>query len=395
MIHHFKVIKEGRDVGEALALLNASPHDGVRPSLVTPPRGQTSEKQAEQPTPVKHKCPDTYHQQRGGAGAFKRSLDGLFDQQPSKVSRPDSTHEVASINPYSGKIKIKVMVESKSTVRQINTRNYSGPVQDCVLTDTSGSIKMTAWNTDVAQLDSLQEGKTYLIQTSSNKIAPVRDSRFNSTNHMFEMTWDKLNTKAVGPLTVDPVRVSYKFTKLHDLQLLPAGTEVDVLCWVSQVLGVVDRRSADGRELRMREVLLTDDSAGGASVSLVLWNAQTDHFNHNGKTIAIRRATLKDYKGTKNLNLGRNSSYEVSPDCPGAEELRDWAEGLTRDPGLGTLHTGSDQNNSGASCPVYTIQDIKDLLAQDNSEKKFTVYGFPIKVFITLRSRFQLTLYLD
>ena len=106
--------------------------------------------------------------------------------------------------------------------------------------------------------------------------------------------------------------------------------------------------------------------------------------SHITKTIAIRRATLKDYKGTKNLNLGRNSSYEVSPDCPGAEELRDWAEGLTRGPGLWTLHTGSDQSNSGASFPVYSIQDIKDLLAQDNSEKKFTVYGFPIKVFITL-----------
>ena len=385
IFYDFKVVREGDSNGDLVTSTSGSDSlagaCGSVPSLlVTPTRPQAREDPVEQPPPVKGRERGVQPVQPR-AGSVKRNLDTLYGGQPaSKVSRQDNshTHEVATINPYSGKFKIKVLVESKAAARQINSRNYNGLVQDCVLTDSSGSIKMTAWSENVPQLDSLQEGKTYVIESSSNKITPVRDSRFNSTNHMFEMTWDKLNTKVTGPLTVGSVKLSYDFTKIQDLHQKPANSVVDVLGLVRRVKGVEEKRTGDGRELKMREVELADDSAGGSSISLVLWNGQAEEFKErdSGEIMALRKGVVKEFKGAKNLSMSKNGSWEISPDCAGAEELRRWSEGLSERPGA----SGGQHTRQGSSDSVSSIQEIKDLLAQDNSEKKFTVYGCPIKV---------------
>ena len=386
LLSHFSVVKEGRDVGRKLLrssngtqeVLASPSHQRAEPSLVTPPRAKASST-VEQQTPVKTGEHNTNLGRKEGA---KRDL-GWGDGSPRlKVARTDSTHEVASINPYRGKIKMKVMVERKSSVRQINTRTCNGRVQDCVLTDASGSIKMTAWDENVAELDKLVQGKTYMIESSGNKSKPVRDSRYNSTKHLFEMTWVK-ETKVEGPITLDPVQVPYKFVKISEVTNLPADTVVDVLAWVRQVQHVENLRGRDGRDLRKREVWLVDDSAGGSRIALTLWNDQAETFTEAEKVIALRRCVVKEFNGRRNLSIGSSSaSYEMSPSCPGAEDLKRWAEGLTAGPGaLGQPQPQPGNNNQpGGTNPVSSIQEIKDALAEDQSEKRFTVYGISLKV---------------
>ena len=374
LLSHFTVAKEGRDVGRNLRSSNGTQQVLASPSLVTPPRARASPA-VEQQTPVKT---GEHNNNLGRKEGVKRDL-GWGAGSPSKVARTDPTHEVASINPYRGKIKMKVRVEKKSSPKQINTNRFNGRVQDCVLTDASGSIKMTAWNDNVTELDKLLQGKTYMIESSGSNIKPVHDSRYNSTNHMFEMTWDKY-TKVEGPITVDPVQVPYKFVKICEVGDLSADTAVDVLAWVRQVQPLENLRSRDGRDLRKREVCLVDDSAGGSSISLTLWEDQADHFTESQKVIALRRSVVKEFNGRRSLSIGRQSSYEMSPSCAGAEDLRRWAEGSSALPG--SLSVNNNQINPGGTNPVSSIQDIKDALAEDQSEKRFTVYGISIKVHI-------------
>jgi len=107
----------------------------------------------------------------------------------------------------------------------------------------------------------------------------------------------------------------------------------------------------------------------------VLWNAQAEESSDigRGEIMALRKGVVKEFRGVKNLSLSKNSSYEMSPNCAEAEELRRWSEGLTERPRCG-------ESSGGPSDPVCSIQEIKDLLAGDSSEKKFTVYGIPIKI---------------
>ena len=67
-------------------------------------------------------------------------------------------------------------------VRNINTRNFSGRVLDCVLTDQSGQIKLTAWERegqkDVSVMqEQLQDGSTYLV--SGAQVKPVGNAKYN------------------------------------------------------------------------------------------------------------------------------------------------------------------------------------------------------------------------
>ena len=123
-----------------------------------------------------------------------------------------------------------------------------------------------------------------------------------------------------------------------------------------------------------------DDSAGGSSISLTLWNAEAESFTEQEQVIALRRCVVKEFNGRRNLALGSSGSYDISPSCPGAEELKRWAEGLTAVSGPLGQPANNNQVNSGGTNPVSSIQEIKDALAEDQSEKRFTVYGISIKV---------------
>ena len=118
----------------------------------------------------------------------------------------------------------------------------------------------------------------------------------------------------------------YKFVKISEVSVLPYNTMVDVLAWVREVQPVEHMRSRDGRDARKREVLLEDNSAGGSSIYLTLWQAQADNFTQCKEVISLRSSFVREFNGVRSLSgIGGQSSYEMSPSCAGAEELRLWA----------------------------------------------------------------------
>ena len=166
------------------------------------------------------------------------------------------------MNRYS----IKVVVESKGKI--INSRRGE-LVQDCILSDSSGSIQLTAFKHDTALLDQLIQGKTYIMKGMSVKPA---NPNFNPTKHQFSLTWSH-NTKVSGPILTNPVRINYNFTKIKDIQSQPTDKVIDILAWVRQTHDLVQFTSRAGLDYKRRELLLADNSnVAGASVSLVLWN---------------------------------------------------------------------------------------------------------------------------
>jgi hypothetical protein len=67
----------------------------------------------------------------------------------------------------------QVRVSKKSGVKQISTSRWSGTVADCILSDTSGDIKLTGFESQASSLDVLLEADaTYTV--SGAKIQPVR-----------------------------------------------------------------------------------------------------------------------------------------------------------------------------------------------------------------------------
>ena len=126
--------------------------------------------------------------------------------------------------------------------------------------------------------------------------------------------------------------------------------------------------------------MLADNSGGaGSSINLVLWGEDAESFSHQDKIIAIKKANLKEFNGVKNLNYPRGSSLEVSPPCPELSVLEFWVKGMRDAIDIVTPGQGPSPGTAPGG-PVATIQEIKDAMAEDRAEKKFTISGYPIKV---------------
>ena len=238
----------------------------------------------------------------------KRNIDSTFDAPAPERSPPidsNPTHQVADVNPYLDRYKLKRRVDNKSPVKKLQTQRFTGAVQDCVISDQSGSIKVNAWDSngreDTSHLDKLEVGSTYMLEGA--QVMSVHNPRYNTTGHNYELTWCQ-NTVTSGPVTDCPVRQSYKFVPISSLEDTEAGTVVDLVAWVREVGDLIQFRSKAEKDLKKREIVLADNSKGGSSVNLVLWAEQAEQFSCHDAIIAIKGAKLAEYNGTKNISLG-------------------------------------------------------------------------------------------
>jgi len=383
VLYHYTMVREGALVkvrlGGNASQANGHSQFGATPSpqpRSTPPTVSSTPSLRPPPSKV---APSPTNLSRQNV---KRNLDSTFDAPAPKRSPPidsNPTHLVADVNPYLNRYKLKVRVDNKSPVKKLQTQKFTGSVQDCVISDQSGSIKVNAWDSngreDTSHLDKLEVGSTYMLENL--QVKPVHNPRYNTTGHNYELTWSQ-NTVASGPVTDSPVRQSYKFVPISSLEDTEAGTVVDLVAWVREVGDLIQFRSKAEKDLKKREIVLADNSKGGSSVNLVLWAEQAEEFSCHDAIIAIKGAKLAEYNGTKNISLGfGHGAFEVAPELPEVEELEEWARGLRGVVG----HSGTQLSQGNRVAGEWsTLQEIKELLAENRSEKRFTVLACPIKI---------------
>jgi len=382
VFYHYTLVKEGGLVRKKLCdSVQTNGHsqagsvDGSpspRP-LQTPPT--LSATPSSRPPPAKIAPIPTNLQRQN----VKRNLDSTFDSPaPKRIIDSTPTHQVVDINPYINRYKLKVRVDSKSPVKKIETARFQGSVQDCTISDPSGSIKVTAFDSNgkesTVHLDKLVVGNTYMME--GLQVKPINNPKWNTTGHNYELTWSQ-NTVVTGPVTDSPVQQSYKFVPICSLRDTQPDTVVDVVAWVREVGDLIQFRSKSEKDFKKREVVLADKSQGGSSVNLVLWGKQAEEFNSADAIIAVKGAKVNEFNGTKNISLGFSGAFEVAPDIPEVAELEDWASGLR-----GVVSQSSTQSTQGnrVAGEWSTLQEIKELLAENRTEKRFTVLGYPIKI---------------
>jgi len=348
------------------------PSHNTSQSYTTPPSSGTP---FPRPPPSKVGTPST----SVGRQNVKRNLESVLDAPASKrVCESNPTHQVADLNPYINRYKLKVRVDTKSQVKKISSQRFEGSVQDCIISDQSGSIKVTAWARqdmdDTVKLDKLVVGSTYMLE--GLMVKPIHNPKFNTTGHNYELTWSQ-NTVASGPVTDSPIQKNYNFVPISSLANTQADTVVDLLAWVREVGDLIQFRSKSEKDFKKREIVLSDNSNGGTSINLVLWAEQAEQFASGDAIIAIKGAKLAEYNGVKNISLGYSGTYEVSPPVPEAEELESWASGLR-----GVVGMPASQGSQGGIVAGQwsTLQEIKDMMAENRTEKKFAIVASPIKV---------------
>ena len=235
IISGYQMLRSGTKVGRKLEVtLNQVWGPGLG-DAVTPPAA-SSQLASNLSTPAKARSTSSQPPTAPQLSQVKRNLAESFGSPEPKrlASGGQASHPVASITPFSNKFTLKVRVEQMGSPRRLNTRNFSGSVLDCVLTDASGQIKLTAWSKDgqddVTKMEAaLKEGGTYLV--SGGKVKMVQNTAYNSTGHQYDLTWNQF-TRVEGPLAGETVQLNYKFVPLAQVASLDEGAVVDVIGWV-------------------------------------------------------------------------------------------------------------------------------------------------------------------
>ena len=201
IVQGYSLLRPGAAVGRKLEASTSQVWSSLG-DAVTPPASGVASQHLSTPAkarPASQTIPSPHKAQ------VKRNLADSFSAPEAKRQAGEqqlASHHVADITPYTNKYTVKVRVEQRGQARKVNTRNFSGSVLDCILSDSSGSIKLTAWSKegqeDVARMEEqLKEGQVYLV--TGAQVKPVQNTRYNSTGHHYELTWSRL-TKVQGPL---------------------------------------------------------------------------------------------------------------------------------------------------------------------------------------------------
>merc|ERR1719244_1363802 len=370
VLNYLEVLKDGEDVRKKLTKTELS-NNPITPAQFSTPPDSALTPTARPPPPKTGATPSP-----GGRMQVKRNLmeDSDFDQPAAKRSASEATHQVQQINPYVNKYVLKVCVEQKASPRQIHTARFQGTVLDCILSDFSGNIKLSAWNDEAKKMDErLVNGSTYLL--TGARVGPVKNQQYNTTGHNYELTWTS-QTSVTGPLTNNPVLPNYNFVPINSLSDLAPDSVVDVAGWAKEAGQLDEFRSKAEKDLKKRIVVLADNSAGGSSIEMTLWGGTAVNFSDSGKILAVRGAKLNEFQGKKTLNIGFSGCYSVEPSVPGIAELKDWADGLR---GVDLPSVLGDKGEGGEG-ELTTIRQIKEELAQNRAQRKFLITATPIKI---------------
>ena len=374
IISGYQMLRSGTKVGRKLEVtLNQVWGPGLS-DAVTPPAA-SSQLASNLSTPAKARSTSSQPPTAPQLSQVKRNLAESFGSPEPKrlASGGQASHPVASITPFSNKFTLKVRVEQMGSPRRLNTRNFSGSVLDCVLTDASGQIKLTAWSKDgqddVTKMEAaLKEGGTYLV--SGGKVKMVQNTAYNSTGHQYVLTWNQF-TRVEGPLAGETVQLNYKFVPLAQVASLDEGAVVDVIGWVQdQGSASTFESRKSGREVTKREVVLADTTG---TLVLTLWAEKAKEFKSAGKVIAVRGAKVQEFQGVKNIQTSFGGSYEVEPKVEGLAELVEWGQRQTP----ANANPGSVARLAGE---VVTLSQVQEAVVQGRAESKFTVAASPTRI---------------
>ena len=374
IISGYQMLRSGTKVGRKLEVtLNQVWGPGLG-DAVTPPAA-SSQLASNLSTPAKARSTSSQPPTAPQLSQVKRNLAESFGSPEPKrlASGGQASHPVASITPFSNKFTLKVRVEQMGSPRRLNTRNFSGSVLDCVLTDASGQIKLTAWSKDgqddVTKMEAaLKEGGTYLV--SGGKVKMVQNTAYNSTGHQYDLTWNQF-TRVEGPLAGETVQLNYKFVPLAQVATLDEGAVVDVIGWVQdQGSASTFESRKSGREVTKREVVLADTTG---TLVLTLWAEKAKEFKSAGRVIAVRGAKVQEFQGVKNIQTSFGGSYEVEPKVEGLAELVEWGQRQTP----ANANPGSVARLAGE---VVTLSQVQEAVVQGRAESKFTVAASPTRI---------------
>lgn len=223
---------------------------------------------------------------------------------------------ISEISTYQTKWVIRARVTNKSPLRSFANKRGGGDgkVFHVELLDASGGEIRASFFNEVADrfFEKLQVGKCYTFSRGSVKVA---NRQYNSCNHRYEITFEKL-TQVEEAEDGDKIGVvKFAFVDLRTCQTKSLPCTVDLCGIITSAGSAVSFTSKEGKSLVKREITIADDSATTMSVTLWGDRAQKADSEFQGTPlVAIKGVLVKEWQQGRSGSLLESGHLELNPD---------------------------------------------------------------------------------
>lgn len=313
-------------------------------------------------TPVEASASDVPPAKRPATAAAVQAVravsatDSVMD-----ISMTDVICPIDSLSPYQNKWVIKVLVTSKSPLKQWSNSRGSGCLFSMDLMDNSGEIRCTAFKEMAEKYHNfIQVDKTYYISKCQIKVA---NKQFSAIKNDYEITFsndtvvqecnDVDETISAAPL--------FDFISIEQIKDAAVGAYVDIIGVCTRVSDLQEfTAKASGREMKKRDLYLIDQSNN--EICLALWGRDAEEFTSadGNPVIAIRAAKVTEFMGGKNISTS-GGLFKINPEMPSAYKLKGWFDTRDNDAAITNLSARTGSGGGSVDTPWVTFRDVEEM----------------------------------
>jgi len=231
---------------------------------------------------------------------------------------------ISELSNYQTKWTIKARITNKAPLRTFKRGTGEGKVFHVDLLDAMGGEIRASFFNDAADkfFEMLAPNKVFTFSKGSIKIA---NKQYNSTNHRYELTFEK---DAVVTEVAEDESIAaaiFHFVDIKTVQSKPLPCRVDLCGVVSAFKAPATIKTREGKEVMKRDITLADDT--GTAIELTLWGATAlleDSKFEGNPTLAVKNVLVKEFNGGRSGSVLDSNAIIFSPAGPEADRIRQW-----------------------------------------------------------------------
>jgi replication factor A1 len=283
---------------------------------------------------------------------------------------------ISELSAYTRGWKIRARVTSKAPLRTFKAKGNGadGKVFHVELLDCEGGeIRASFFNQAVdAYYDKLEIGKCFTLSHGSLRVA---NRQYNTTNHRYEIIFDKEAQveEVMDDSTIETVK--FNISDLRTVQLRALPCTVDLCGVIVSFQPHLAFTSREGKELVKREICLADDTA--TTMSVTLWGdraQQPDKAFEGNPVIAIKGVIVKEWGTGRSGSLLEAGALNLQPTMPEADRIRQWwANGGSQQSLTPLSQDGAIKSGQAIVGKPATLADVRKAADEVTNQEVFTV----------------------
>jgi len=223
------------------------------------------------------------------------------------------------------------------------------------------------------------------VFTFSRGSVKVANKQYNSTNHRYELTFERDAQIAKSEDAIGNIAVKYSFVDLRAVQGKQLPARVDLCGIITQSKPISSVNLKTGGELQKRDITIADET--GTSMEVTLWGDKgklPDSEFEGNPVIALKGILVKEFNGGRSGSTIESAVVSLRPEMPEAKRLQEWwSQGGGSTQGLVSLRGSGGGTKNLEQCTVSEMRSKSEQVGEQPA-----VYGVTARL-STVQTRKQ------